>query len=321
VTIADADTGLAIFAPIARRPRLAALIGALCIAFSGIFYRFAEVTPATATAFRCLYGLPILALVAWLERRRYGPLPASAIRLSILAGVFFAFDLLSWHHAVDAVGAGLATVLGNLQVLVVPLVAWAVVRERPPQPALLALPVVLGGAILISGLVGGQAYGANPPLGVALGTFTAFAYSGYLLVIRRSGRDLRRPAGPVAISTASTMVVAILFGIVSGELDPVPHLPSHLWLILVGITSQSIGYLVISISLPRLPASLVSIILMVQPVATVALAYVIPSLHENPSLGQLAGVVLIMAGVAFATLPVARLRDRLRPASVSEGVS
>ena len=114
--------------PIARRPRLAALIGAMCIAFSGIFYRFAEVSPATATVFRCLYGLPILALVGWYEHRRYGPLPSRAVWLAVIAGVFFAGDLLSWHHAVDAVGAGLATVLGNLQVLVVGLVAWLAVQ-------------------------------------------------------------------------------------------------------------------------------------------------------------------------------------------------
>ncbi|HLX35297.1 MAG TPA: DMT family transporter [Candidatus Limnocylindrales bacterium] len=297
----------------ARRPRLAALVGALCIAFSGIFYRFAEVSPATATVFRCLYGLPILAFVAWLEQRRFGPLPSNVVRLSIVAGVFFAADLLSWHHAVDQIGAGLATVLGNLQVLVVPLVAWLVLGERPPRPALAALPVVLLGAILISGVIGTGAYGANPVLGVALGTVTAFAYSGYLLVIRRGGRDLRRPAGPVAISTASTMVVAIAFGIVSGELNPVPYLPAHAWLALVGVTSQSIGYLVISISLPRLPASLVSIILLAQPVATVILAAILPT-HEIPSPAQLLGVVLIVGGIAVATVPVGRLRDRARAA-------
>jgi drug/metabolite transporter (DMT)-like permease len=272
------------------------------------------VTPATATVFRCLYGLPILAAVAWFERRRYGPLPDTVVRLSIVAGAFFAADLLSWHHAVDQVGAGLATVLGNLQVLVVPLVAWAIYRERPPSAVIVALPVVLGGAILISGVIGSGAYGANPPLGVALGTFTAFAYSGYLLVIRRGGRDLRRPAGPVAISTASTMACAVLFGAISGELDPLPHFPGHAWLILVGITSQSIGYLVISISLPRLPASLVSVILMAQPVATVALAAVLPT-HEIPSVVQLLGVILVVGGIALATVPVGRLRDRGRAAA------
>jgi drug/metabolite transporter (DMT)-like permease len=308
----NGDSGLGLLEPIASRPRLAALVGAMFIAFSGILYRFAEVSPATATVFRCLYGLPILIAVAYLERRRYGPLPSLVVRLSIVAGVFFAADLLSWHHAVDAVGAGLATVIGNMQVLVVGLVAWLVFGERPPRSAILALPIVLAGAVLISGVIGTGAYGVNPPLGVLLGTVTAFAYAGYLLVIRQGGRDLRRPAGPVAISTASTMAAAILFGAVSGELNPVPSWPSHGWLALVGLTSQSIGYLVISISLPRLPAALVSIILLAQPVATVLLARVL--LDEQPSIEQLLGVLLVVGGIAVATVPVGRLRDRARAA-------
>jgi drug/metabolite transporter (DMT)-like permease len=108
------------------------------------------------------------------------------------------------------------------------------------------------------------------------------------------------------------MVVAIVYGVVSGELDPVPWWPGHGWLALVGITSQSIGYLVISISLPRLPAALVSIILLAQPVATVLLARVL--LTEVPSPDQLLGVVLIVGGIAVATIPVGRLRDRARTA-------
>lgn len=300
--------------PIARRPRLAALIGAMCIAFSGIFYRFAEVTPATATVFRCLYGLPILALVGWYEHRRFGALPRRTVWLAIVAGVFFAGDLLSWHHAVDAVGAGLATVLGNLQVIVVGLVAWIVFKERPPRPVLLALPIVLVGVILISGAIGSGAYGVNPPLGVSLGFITAIAYAGYLLVIRRGSHDLRRPAGPVAISTASTAIVAIIFGVVFRELDPIPSWPSHGWLALLGITSQSIGYLIISISLPRLPAALVSIILLAQPVATVILARIL--LGEDPSIAQLTGVALVVGGIAVATLPLGRIRGlATRPAT------
>jgi drug/metabolite transporter (DMT)-like permease len=280
------------------------------IAFSGIFYKFADVTPETATVFRCLYGLPILALVGWWEHRRYGALPSRAVWLAVIAGVFFAADLLSWHHAVDAVGAGLATVLGNLQVIVVALVAWLVFGERPPRSVLLGLPIVLGGVVLISGVIGSDAYGVDPPLGVTLGLFTAVAYAGYLLVIRRGSNDLRRPAGPVAISTASTLVVAVVAGLLLGQLDPVPAWPSHGWLVAVGITSQSIGYLVISISLPRLPAALVSIILLAQPVATVIVARVL--LNETPSVAQLLGVGLVIAGIAVATVPVGRIRDRAK---------
>jgi drug/metabolite transporter (DMT)-like permease len=284
----------------------------MCIAFSGIFYRFAHVTPETATFFRCLYGLPILALVGWVEQRRYGPLPSRTMWLAVIAGVFFAGDLLAWHHAVDQVGAGLATVLGNLQVIVVALVAWSVFGERPPRSVLYGLPLVLAGVVLISGVVGAGAYGPNPALGTALGIVTALSYAGYLLVIRRGSNDLRRPAGPVAISTASTALVALLYGAAVGQLDPVPSFPSHAWLIAVGITSQSIGYLIISISLPRLPAALTSIILLSQPVATVVLARVL--LDEEPSPAQLLGVALVIGGIAVATLPVARLRDRAKAA-------
>jgi len=285
----------------------------MCIAFSGIFYREAHVTPETATAFRCLYGLPILALVGWREHRRYGPLPTRAVLLAIVAGVFFAGDLLSWHHAVDQVGAGLATVLGNLQVIVVAFVAWLAFGERPPRTVLYGLPFVLLGVVLISGVVGQDAYGVNPALGAVLGIITAVAYAGYLLIIRRGSNDLRRPAGPVAISTASTAVVAIIVGVAFGQLDPVPSLPSHAWLALVGITSQSIGYLIISISLPRLPAALTSIILLAQPVATVALAFVL--LDEKPSIAQLLGVGLVVGGIAIATVPFGRLRDGVRGAT------
>lgn len=282
------------------------------IAFSGIFYKFADVSPSTATVFRSLYGLPILALVAWYEHRRYGALPWRAVWLGVIAGVFFAGDLLSWHHAVDAVGAGLATVLGNLQVLFVGLVAWLVFKERPPRGVLLAIPIVLVGVVLISGVIGKGAYGVNPPLGVSLGIFTGISYAGYLLIIRRGSNDLRRPAGPVAISTASTALVAIIVGSLLGELDPIPAWPAHGWLALLGVTSQSIGYLLISISLPRLPAALVSIILLAQPVATVILARFL--LDERPSMEQLLGIALVVGGIAVATLPIGRGRDKVTKA-------
>lgn len=279
----------------------------MCIAFSGIFYRYSEVSPSTATVFRCLFGLPILGLVAVLEHRRHGPLPRATVRLAAIAGVFFAGDLLFWHHAIGYVGAGLATVLGNLQVIVVGLVAWAIFGERPTTRTFLAVPVVLVGVALMAGIVGGRAYGADPTLGVVLGLATAVCYAGYLLVIRRGGRDLRRPAGPVAIATASTAVAAILVGVVVGDLDPTPAANSIAWLALLGVTSQSAGYLLISLSLPRLPAVLTSIILLAQPVAAVLLAMVL--LGEAPSPAQLLGVALVIGGISVATVPFGRLRS------------
>ena len=260
--------------------------------------------------YRALFGLPLLAAVALAERRRHGPLPGRARRYAAIAGVFFAGDLLFWHHAIEAVGAGLATVLGNLQVLIVGVVAWLVFGERPSRPTIIAVPVVLLGVLLISGLIDSGAYGAAPTLGVILGVLTAVCYSAYLLLIRVGGRDLRRPAGPVAIATVSVAVGGAVAGMLVGDLDPAPPLASLFWLALLGLTSQSIGYLLISISISRMPAVITSIILLVQPVLTVGLGIVL--LGERPSAAQLLGVALVMGGIAIATVPLARLRDGLR---------
>jgi drug/metabolite transporter (DMT)-like permease len=306
-------TGLPVaLAMLAARPRITALLGATCIAFSGIFYEWAAVSPSTGTVFRALFGLPLLGFVAWLEHRRYGGLPGRTVRLALLAGLFFAGDLTFWHHAIAAVGAGLATVLGNLQVLIVGVVAWLAFGERPSRNTFVALPIVLAGVVLISGAIGGGAFGANPALGVGLGIATAFCYAGYLLTIRRGGRDLRRPAGPVAIATVSTAACAAVIGFVVGDLDPLPPPSSLAWLALLGLTSQSLGYLLISISLSRLPAVLTSILLLAQPVMTVGLAMVL--LHEAPSAAQLAGVALVIGGIAVATLPIQRMVASLRSA-------
>jgi drug/metabolite transporter (DMT)-like permease len=295
-------------AALAARPRLSALLGAACIAFSGVFYRFAAVTPETASVFRSVYGLPLLVLAMLIERRSGARLSWRGRAAAAVAGVFFASDLLFWHHAIDAVGAGLATVLANLQVVFVALTAWLLFGERPARRTIAAIPVILVGVVLIGGVIGSGTYGADPLLGVVLGTLAAVSYGAYLIVIRRLGH--RSTAEPVAISTASTAVVATIVGLALGRLDLAPSWPAHGWLALLGITAQSAGYLLISLSLPRLPAVVTSIILLAQPVMAVFLAMLL--LGEAPSLAQLGGVGLVIGGIALATVPLAGIGRRWR---------
>ncbi|MGH2511346.1 MAG: DMT family transporter [Candidatus Limnocylindrales bacterium] len=295
-----------------EHPQLAAVGGALFIAFSGILVEKAAVSPSTAAVFRGVYALPVLAVLAWFERRRYGPLGSATIGLSLLAGCFFAADLTFWHHAIADVGAGLATVLGNLQVVIVAFAAWLLYGERPRRSILVALPIVLVGVVLIAGLVGSTPYGAAPLAGVVLGVLTAFSYAGYLMVIRRGQRDIRRLAGPLLWATLSMSVVAALAGLIVGDFNPVPSLPAHAWLVLLALTAQVGGYLLINFSLPRLPSVVTSLLLLVQPIATVLLAMVL--LGEDPSPDQLAGIALVMGGLAVAVLPFGRLRSAGRSA-------
>jgi drug/metabolite transporter (DMT)-like permease len=289
-----------------RRPVLAGLGGALAIAFSAILVRLAEVSPSTAAVFRCAYAVPLLALLAAHESRRYGPRPRRDRWIGVVAGFLFSADLILWHHSIANVGAGLATVLGNLQVVLVAFAAWALLGERPERRLVMAVPVVFTGAVMISGVLESGGYGRDPVLGTVFGLLTTLAYTGFLLVLRQINRDLRRPAGPLLDATAASAVVSTVVGALLGEVDLVPSWPSHAWLALLAVTSQVLGWLLISVSLPRLPAALTSVLLLVQPVAAVALAVVI--LDEQPSARQLAGTVVVLFGIGLATVTLPRRR-------------
>ena len=63
------------------RPVTAAVLAALTISFTGVLVRLANVEPATAAVFRCVYALPVLWLLARVEERRFGPRAAGQRRL------------------------------------------------------------------------------------------------------------------------------------------------------------------------------------------------------------------------------------------------
>lgn len=295
---------------VSGRPPVAAVLGAVAIAFSGPLVRLASVEPTTAAVFRCAYAVPVLWVLARREDARFGPRPRRDRGIALVAGVLFAADLVFWHRSIAAVGAGLATVLANLQVVAVAILAWVLLGEHPSRRLLAALPVAVAGVALISGVLEEGAYGDRPLAGVVYGVLTALSYAVFLLVHRRGSRDLRRPAGPLLDATASAAVTAILAGVVLGDVDLVPTWPEHGWLLLLAIESQVLGWLLISISLPRLPAALTSVLLLVQPVGAVALGVVL--LGESPSVLQLGGVVLVLAGVLAAT--AGRRRAAMEPA-------
>jgi drug/metabolite transporter (DMT)-like permease len=289
-----------------RRPVLAGVLGALAIAFSAILVRLADVSPSTAAVFRCAYAVPLLAALAASESRRYGPRPRRDRWIGVAAGFLFSADLILWHHSIADVGAGLATVLGNLQVVLVAFAAWAVLGERPDRRIVLAVPVVFTGAVMISGVLESGGYGRDPVRGTVFGLLTTLAYTGFILVLRQINRDLRRPGGPLLDATATAAVVSIVAGAILGEVDLVPSWPAHGWLVLLAVTSQVLGWLLISVSLPRLPAALTSVLLLVQPVGSVALAMLI--LGERPSTLQLAGTAVVLAGICLATVTLPRRR-------------
>ena len=283
-----------------KRPALGVLLGAVTIAFSGILFRKSNVSPTTGAFFRCFWALPFLWPLAVWEDRRIGARPWALRRAAWIGGVFFAADLVLWHYSIEYVGAGLATVLGNTQVVLVGLLAWLIFRERPSRNSLLAIPVAMVGIVLISGVLESGAYGSDPRLGAIYGLLTGIAYSGFLLALRWGSGERGRVAGPLYDATLASAICVVPIGLVIGNLDFTPGLEAQGWLITLALSSQVLGWLLITLSLPRLPAVVTSVSLTLQPVCAVLFAAAI--LDEAPSRWQLAGAACILSGLVISSL-------------------
>jgi len=92
--------------------------------------------------------------------------------------------------------------------------------------------------------------------------------------------------------------------VVLSQITFLPSWPAHGWLVILALSAQVVGYLLISVALPRLPSALTSIVLLIQPIGAVALAMII--LGESPSPTQLVGVGLVVGGVILATVRAPR---------------
>jgi len=296
------------------RPVLTATLGAACISSSAILVTLADVGPVTTAFFRCALALPVLVPIAVLEQRRLGPRPLASRGYAVLAGLFLAVDLVLWNHAIGDVGAGVATVLGNLQVLFVGVVAWIVLRERPDRRFLVMLPVVLTGVVLVSGMLGGHASGLRPMAGVGFGVATSAAYACFLLILRTTSGQRRHVAGQLADATVGATAGAVIIGLITGGLQLDIPWSSFGWLLILALLSQTVGWLLITSALPQLPAAISSLLLLLQPAAAMVLADIV--LSERPTLVQVGGAVMVCLGVLFvARAPAQASREETSPES------
>jgi drug/metabolite transporter (DMT)-like permease len=280
-------------------PAITALGGAVAISFSAILFRLADTTPVTGAFFRLALAVPVLGVLRLATRgedRRTG----RDRLIAGVAGLFLAADLVAWHGSIDQIGAGLGTMIANSQVVIVPFATWAIFRERPSRRAMLAMPVVMVGLALITGMGRTDAFGDRPVLGVLLGVAAACFYSGFLIGYRRSNRVLAPSSGPLFDASVGASVGALLVSPLVGGVDLAPGWEAFGWLAVLALTTQVAGWLAIGYALPRLPAAHTSFAILLQPSLTLVWGALI--FGERASWVQATGVGMVLAGILMVTL-------------------
>ena len=239
--------------------------GAFLISFSGVFVKWADVSPMMAGFYRTFLGGLIILLILLLRRKPLRIRPA-ALWLGLVAGVLFAADLVLWHTSIHFIGPGLATILANFQVFLLALYSVAVLGEKLGWRLQLSIFLAMIGLYLLAGVDWHQ-LGQTYRSGVLLGLAAAVCYAAYLLVLRRmqSGADAPSPLvnlGVISLFTAGLLAVST--GPRGGSFA-VPDVQSWLALIAYAFSSQVCGWWLITTGLPRVRPALSGLLLLLQP--------------------------------------------------------
>lgn len=282
----------------ALSPSSGMAVGALFVSTSSVWISLSGTSPGTASTFRCALTLPFLGLLVWRERRREGALMRPRRTRSVLAGALFSADMLLWTRAIAEVGAGLSTVLVNLQVVLVPALAWLVHREPVTRRYLLAIPVVLLGVVFTAGVLDGGGAGTEPVRGAVHAVLAALCYSGFLFLLRRGGHN-GQIVQSYAVVTASAAVVSAAAGLAWHGLDLSPGWTAVGWLALAAACGQVVGWLLVAVHSPRLPSHVGATLLLLTPAGALGLGALV--LDERPTPLQLLGCALVLGSVVAVT--------------------
>lgn len=288
---------------ISAHPRLAVAVGAVAVSATAIFVALAGCPPGTASFYRCVLALPLLLPFAWREARRERqargtpPLGRRELLTAGVAGVLFAGDMLLWTQAIFDVGAGISTVIVNVQVIVVPLLALAIDHEPITRLFLATLPVMAVGVLLAGGVLDHGAGGPHTLRGTAEAVLAALCYSGFLFILRRSGRRTTIVLPTYAVVIATAAAASWAGGALWHGFSFAPPPAALGWLALAAVCGQVVGWLLVASAAPKLTSESASVLLLLTPVGSLVLGGLV--LGERPTALQLAGSLLILGCAAI----------------------
>jgi drug/metabolite transporter (DMT)-like permease len=288
---------------------LVLLAGILAVSTASIFIRYAQpaASPLTIAAGRLVFATLALAPFALTRHRAaLARLTTRELRLAVLAGLFLAAHFALWIASLERTTVASSVVLVTTTPLWVGLLSPLVLREPLTRRLALGIALALAGGVIVG--LGSPDVMRAATAGVGRGGALqgdlmalsgAWMMAGYLMVGRRlrSGLALVPYVFVVYGMAALLLTVAMaatgrsLFGLAPA---------TYLWLVLLALVPQLLGHSSFNWALRYLPASFVAIALLGEPVGSSALAFGL--LHEVPTPLEFGGALLILAGIAIATL-------------------
>lgn len=271
-------------------------LGVVSVAFAAIFIKLAEAPPIVIATYRLCFAAiataPFALIYARDELRR---LNRKEILLAICSGGFLALHFALWITSLKYTTVTSSVVLVTISPIFVAITSYLLFKEKINRRILTGIAIAIVGATIIG--FNSWQLGGTSVKGSILAFLGAMAVTGYLLI----GRKLRQKMGLLSyifLTYTSTAIILLVWSLIVGGSLTGYSGKTYLMFVLLALVPQILGHTSFNWSLRFLPATMVTIAVLGEPVGATILAYAI--LKEIPSIFEIIGGVLILGGIAIA---------------------
>ena len=288
-------------------PWLVLFFSLLAISTSGPLVRSSSSDPLAIAVYRLGFSLVVVAIAlavtgSWRELRR---LRAAELAIASGAGAMLALHFWSWNASVHLTTVAASVVLVNMHPPIVALLSMLWLHERPRPIQWVGIGIAMFGAAIVaagdSGRLGGGAVAGRALLGDGLALIGALTVAVYFV----AGRRLRRSYSLwpyVAVVYGAAFIVLVVIS--AARAVPLTGYSSRELLIFAALAAgpMLVGHTGMNYALRYLPAYIVNLTVLGEPVGATILAFVLPNIRERPGESTVVGGIITLLGIGTAAV-------------------
>jgi hypothetical protein len=295
-------------------PLLVLALSLVGISFAAPLIRLSAADPLVIATWRLGFSMIIVAgaLLAGGGWREWRTLDSKEYLFAIGAGVLLAIHFWSWNASLRYTSVAASVALVNLQPVLIAMVSVLWLHEAPSRTQWLGIALAVVGALVVGvadipgglaaigpALMGEGQSGSRALFGDLLAFLGAVTAAGYYLI----GRRLRQHLGLwpyVALVYGAAFVTCLVLTQFAGK--PLTPQPPRELAIFAGLAlgPMLLGHTGMNWALGHLPAFIVNLTTLGEPIGATILAALLPGIAEVPGLGTVAGGALVLVGVVLA---------------------
>lgn len=297
-----------------QRPAVILLVALAGISVAAPLIRLSEAHPLAIAIWRLALALAVI--LGFLTRargwRQWGRLGRKDLALAVLAGVMLALHFWAWNTSIGLTSIAASVVLVNVQPLIVAVVSALWLREAPTPRQWSGIVIAMAGVVVIA-ITGAPAItaavGGRAALGNALALLGALTAALYYLAGRRLRQEL--DLWPYVTLVYGAALMTLILIALLGRVPVLAQPPRELAIFAgLAIGPMLLGHTGFNWALRYLPAYVVSLAVLGEPVGATLLGAVLPGIREVPPMLTIIGGVLVLAGIVWAVPAESAARER-----------